>query len=138
MQLVLSVNNYRLIVPGYTPNVLLIPYDIANDQNKSIPCPSLLFYIVPQEIHSPPSCNHSPSNFPDIPLSRAIHPLARFLGIGRSKNKGTSLPQNHHNIYNMIMRISGHYWVLVSHSDPAPEVLYQHIVSCSNSFFHCC
>jgi len=106
--LVLSMNSYRLIVPGHTPNVHLIPSSNANDQNKSIPTfPSLL---------------HSPSGNPVIPSVQSltfhvllappsweIHPLERLSHIGRYKNWGISRPRNHHIGHNMLMEINGHY-----------------------------
>ena len=93
--LFLSLNSYQLIVPGRTPNVHLIPYGNANDQNKSI-------YGLPlfstQSLRHPvtPSVQSLTFQVPLAPPSRAVHPLARLPYIGRYKNQGIHLPQ--HNI----------------------------------------
>ena len=59
-----------------------------------------------------------------VPLalpSWVVHPLARLPHIGRYKNHGISLPQNHHISHIMPIAINGHYWALVSHNGPTPK-----------------
>lgn len=92
--LVLSVNSYRLIFIGNTPNVHLVPSRNSNDKKIYLPQPSLLCYIVPREIQAPPLVQSLTFQVPEHPLSHAIHPLTRFHHIVRYKNQGISFPQN--------------------------------------------
>lgn len=130
--LVPSMNSYWLIVLRYMPNVRLIPFGNDNDQNKSIPWPSPLYYTIPWAILSPPSVQSLTFQVPWPPLSCMIHPLEKFPCIRRSKNQGISLLKNHHTGHNMLMEINRQYWVPVFHNGPAPK--YHHTVVCSNSF----
>ena len=136
--LFLLVNSDRLIVPGHTPNVHLIPYSNSIDKKKSIPQTCLLCYTVPWTIQPPPFVQSLTFQVPQCPLSRVTHPLARFPRIRRSNIQSIYLPQNYHIGHNILMEINGHYWVPVSHNGPTPEVLYQHTVACSNLFCCCC
>ena len=91
--LFLSWNNYQLIVQGCTPNVHLIPYGNANDQNKSI---YDLPFSATQSLRNlvTPSEQSLTFQVPLVPPSWAIHPLARFPSIGRYKNQGIYLTQH--------------------------------------------
>ena len=63
MPLVLSVNNYYIIVPGHTPNVHMIPSGNANNQNKSIPCIPFSATQFLRKSSYPLMCGHTPSKF---------------------------------------------------------------------------
>lgn len=84
--LVLSVNSYRIIVQGCTPNVHLIPSGNANDQNKSI---SDLPFSVTESLRNPVtlSCSHSPSKFYWHPHSDQSIPWQGFLTSEDTKTK---------------------------------------------------
>jgi len=85
--LVLSINNYWIILPGHTPNVHLIPSSNSNDQSKYIHnLPLFAIQFASKSVH-PLLCSHSPSKFPRIPyLGRSI-PLQAFLTLEYTKSR---------------------------------------------------
>lgn len=136
--LFLSANNYRIIILWCTPNVHLIPFGNANDQRKYIP--DLLFSSA-QSLEKFSHPFYAITHLPSSPTSSILGD--RSLGKASSHRKFKQarhiLTSNHHTDHIMLMEINGHYWVLVSQNGLSlVEVLYQHTVACSNSFFPGC
>ena len=85
--LFLSVNSYRLIVLGHAPNVHMIPSSNANDHHQYIlGLPFSSIQSLRQSGH-PPSMQSLAFQFPQHPLSQAIHPLARLPCVKRLTTK---------------------------------------------------
>jgi len=115
MPLVLSANNYQLIVLGHTTNVHLIPFGNVNDKKKSIPWPSLLYYTVPWAIWSTPSMHSLTFQVPLAPPSQRVHPLERLPRIRDTKDIIPSYISYHDH---------GNQWILlgtIAHNGPSPK-----------------
>ena len=85
--LVLSVNSYRLIALGRTPNGHLIPFINSNDQNKSIPDLPLSAIQSLRKFGQPLPCSHSPSKFCWHPHPGQSIPWQDFLASEDTKTK---------------------------------------------------
>jgi len=71
----------------YAPNVILIPYVNANDQNIFIPQPSLLCFQVPQVIWLPHYVHSLTFQVPRHPLLECSIPWQGFLALEGPKTK---------------------------------------------------
>ena len=112
--LVLSVNNYRLIVLGHTPNVHFIPSRNANDQNKYIiDLPFSATQSLGKSGHPLP-CSHTPSKFRWHPHPRQSIPWQGFLTSEDTETKAYPCLKPSYRSYHA----HGNQWTLFGTSFP--------------------